>query len=349
MSIESRVSRLASKVHRRVSGWRRDLAEPAMTRDPGQTAPSKPDLPAIQWYRGYSDEDLSVFDDFPPVASDPQAGFMVDFLGVRTRATCASPFVSLAGRVFNTPAPVGDFHAETIEYVGLLKSVLSAKDRYAALELGAGWGPWLIGGAVAARRRGITDIRLHGIEGDPEHFVSMQAHFRDNGFDPADFRLDNAVIGVEAGRARWPKLADPSGDFALRPMVRSGADGESVGNSKETDYRGAVFDEFIDVEMLSIQSVLERDSLWDLVHIDVQGTETELCSASIELLNQRVRWLVIGTHSRKIDGDLIELFFRHGWLLENEKPARFNYNRHSASLEAMTVVDGTQVWRNPRH
>ena len=101
--------------------------------------------------------------------------------------------------------------------------------------------------------------------------------------------------------------------------------------------------------MLSFDSVLEREPLWDLVHIDVQGTESELCSDSVEILNQRVRWLVIGLHSRKIDGDLIDLFFRHGWILENEKPTRFDYNPSVASLEAMTNKDGTQVWRNPRH
>ena len=223
--------------------------------------------------------------------------------------------------------PVDDwFHAETIEYVGLLKSVLTAKDRYVALELGAGWGPWLISGATAARRRGIKDIRLHGVEGDPEHFASMQTHFRDNGFDPAAYRLDNAAIGVKAGRARWPKLADPSDDFAVRPLACSGEDGNFADGRERPRLQGAVFDEYIDVEMLSFDSVLEREPLWDLVHIDVQGTETELCSASAEILNQRVRWLVIGMHSRKIDGDLIDLFFRHGWILENEKPSRFDYN-----------------------
>lgn len=155
MSIESKVTRLASKVHRRLSGcWRRDPAAPAETRDLGQrTAPMEnlPRLPASQWYRGYSDEDLSVFDEFPPVSSDPQAGFIVDFLGVRTRVAHATPFTTLDGRVFGAPVPVSDwFHAETIEYVGLLKSVLTARECYVALELGAGWGPWLISGATAA-------------------------------------------------------------------------------------------------------------------------------------------------------------------------------------------------------
>lgn len=224
MSIESKVTGLASKVHRRLSGrWRREPAAPAETHDlVRKTASTEnlPHLPTCQWYRGYSDEDLSLFDEFPPVPSDPQTGFIVDFLGVRTRVTHATPFTSLDGRVFGTPVPVDDwFHAETIEYVGLLKSVLTARKRYVVLELGAGWGPWLISGATAAKRRGIKDIRLHGVEGDPEHFASMQTHFRDNGFDPAVYRLDNAVIGVKAGRSRWPKLAVPSADFAVRPLA----------------------------------------------------------------------------------------------------------------------------------
>jgi len=353
MSIESKVTGLASKAHRRLSGrWRREPFALAGTHNlVRKTAPTEnlPHLPTSQWYRGYSDEDLSLFDEFPPVTSDPQTGFIVDFLGVRTRVTHETPFSNLDGRVFGTPVPVDDcFHAETIEYVGLLKSVLTARKRYVVLELGAGWGPWLISGAMVAKRRCIKDIRLHGVEGDHEHFASMQTHFRDNGFDPAVYRLDNAVIGVKPGRSRWPKLAVPSADFAVRPLACSGEDGNFGTNAKDPDYRGAVFDEYIDVEMLSFDSVLERELLWDLVHIDVQGTETELCSASAEILNQRVRWLVIGTHSRKIDGDLIDLFFRHGWVLENEKPTRFDYNPSLASLEAMTTQDGTQVWRNPR-
>jgi FkbM family methyltransferase len=352
MSIESRVTGIASKVHRRLSGrWRRDRADPTGTPDAvpeTNAAEDRPPLPESQWYRGYSDQDLTLFDHFPPVKGHPQPGFIVDFLGIRTRVSHMKAFGIHDGRVFGTPVPVDDwFHAETVEYVGLLKSVLSAADRYVALELGAGWGPWLISGAAAARRRGIQDIRLHGIEGDPEHFASMRTHFRDNGFDPDAHRLDNAAVGVRAGRARWPKVAVPSDDFAMRPVDCTGEDGHYSGEEKRPDYRGAIFDH-IDVEMLAFDDVLDREPLWDLVHIDVQGTETELCSASIEMLNRRVRWVIVGTHSRKIDGDLMDLFFRHNWLLENEKPARFTYLPGFPTLEVMTTKDGTQVWRNPR-
>jgi hypothetical protein len=39
---------------------------------------------------------------------------------------------------------------------------------------------------------------------------------------------------------------------------------------------------------------------------------------------------------------------RAGWVLEHEKPAKFNFAPNPLTLEAMTTVDGTQVWRNPR-
>jgi hypothetical protein len=84
-----------------------------------------------------------------------------------------------------------------------------------------------------------------------------------------------------------------------------------------------------------------------LIHIDVQGTEAELCGAAIEELSARARYLVIGTHSRKLDGELIEIFHAAGWMLENEKPAILRYAT-SVPIEHMTIVDGTQVWRNPR-
>jgi hypothetical protein len=43
-----------------------------------------------------------------------------------------------------------------------------------------------------------------------------------------------------------------------------------------------------------------------LVPIDVQGWEAELCTGSVGTLNERVRWLVFPTHSRVLDGKMIE-------------------------------------------
>jgi hypothetical protein len=65
-------------------------------------------------------------------------------------------------------------------------------------------------------------------------------------------------------------------------------------------------------------------------------------------LNERVRWVVIGVHSRILDADLLRLFHGAGWILEHEKPTRFRFNPSKATFEAMVIADGTQVWRNRR-
>jgi hypothetical protein len=87
-----------------------------------------------------------------------------------------------------------DFHAEAAEWIGLLKTVITATDRYVAMEWGAGWAPWLIAGGLAARSRGIRDIKLYGVEADPAHFESMTQHFNDNDFPPQA----HPIVGLPA-------------------------------------------------------------------------------------------------------------------------------------------------------
>ena len=56
----------------------------------------------------------------------------------------------------------------------------------------------------------------------------------------------------------------------------------------------------------------------------------------------RLHWF-----SRKLDGDLYDLFHRGGWILENEKPTQMKYNRATAELEDMNRADGTQESSSP--
>ncbi len=108
MSIESKTTGITSTIHRRLSGrWRRDLGVPVEGNDPPVS--SAPEPPESQWYRGYSDEDLSVFEPFPPVPNQPRSGFIADFLEVWTRVAYATPFAQFDGQVFGTPVPVGDW------------------------------------------------------------------------------------------------------------------------------------------------------------------------------------------------------------------------------------------------
>ena len=315
----------------------RELASALQTKAPDDRAIEAP----LQLYRGYTDNDLALLDRFvarPPATAS--AGFITDFLGVRTRTSFVRGVEGLDGTVLGAPVPDDGWHSEAVEWVGLLKSVSTACDRFACMELGAGWGPWSVAAATAARLIGVTDVHICAVEADPGHFGFMLEHFRDNGLSPKTHHLIEGAVGIEIGRARWPKVQDPAADWGSRPL----AAGE-VGNM---DHIGRQFDEWFDVDVIPITQLLLGKDAWDLVHIDVQGWEVDLCAAAVELLDERVRWLVVGTHDARLHGDLMQLMFSRGWVLENEKPPRFVWASGVPSLIAMTTHDGTQVWRNPK-
>lgn len=305
--------------------------------------PARENRSPLQLYPGYGYEDLAIFEEFRNQAAKAQQGYIVDFLGGRIRiSSVAHASRHLDGQLLGIPVP-SDYHAEAIEWIGLLKSVKTARDDYAAMELGAGFGPWSIAGALAARQRGISRIRLCAVEADPQHFQFLRQNYSDNGFDPDEHTLIEAAVGGTAGVARWPAFTDSSDDWGSRPLMP-----QSIEESVAQDYLGRTFSNTIEVNIVPISDLLRREPLWNLVHIDVQGTEVDLIRAGIDDFNARVHWMVIGTHSRKLEGDLIEILFREGWMLEHEKPAKFKFRPDSPTLEAMTNLDGTQVWLNPR-
>jgi hypothetical protein len=82
---------------------------------------------------------LALFDQFS-VSRSPRPGFFTDFLGGRTRISSLYDAVGALDGHGGPPIPQ-DFHAEAAEWIGLLKTVITATDRYVAMEWGAGWAP----------------------------------------------------------------------------------------------------------------------------------------------------------------------------------------------------------------
>jgi len=182
------------------------------------------------------------------------------------------------------------------------------------------------------------------VEGDPGHYASLEQHLLDNGLNPSDHILLQAAVGVNPGKARWPRV-NSRNDWGSRPIpVAAGLNPKD----KISDYLGREFTDTMEVDVVPFSELLLRRKRWNLLHIDVQGEEAALCSSSTAALTQRVHWIVVATHSRLIEGELLSRFAAAGWVLENEKPTRFNFRAGAPSLESLTDHDGTQVWRNPK-
>ncbi|MFW7269318.1 FkbM family methyltransferase [Gluconacetobacter sp. Hr-1-5] len=291
----------------------------------------------------YSKEDIDFLQSWEIKDQKPLPGFVTDFVGQKTRISSLwHGCEGLDNVVLGLPVP-SDYRSGAGEWIGTLRAVAATKgDSFSAIELGAGNGPWITAAGKAAELRGIKNIYLVGVEGDPARFETMQQHIKDNALDKYSVELIQGAVGIENGTARWPILTDPKNEASARPMQE--------GNSEDEKYLSSSFnlENMIEVKVLSFSYILSKRPLWDFIHIDIQGGEYDICNKTISILNEKVRYIIIGTHSRKLDGDLIDLFFQNGWCLENEHPTVMNYNPNLNSLLNATIADGLQVWRNPR-
>jgi FkbM family methyltransferase len=279
--------------------------------------------------------DFSILNAFAPFpAKSPVADAFVDFLGSATKTRYLDPLNGLDGYVYRgVPRAAEAGHHGTSEWIGTLRSTLEAGGSFTAMELGAGWAPWLVVARRASALLGIADVSLTGVEASEEHYHYMVDHLTSNGIDPQQHALHRAIAAPEDGVAMFPRL------FANHDYGANAAFNETERKST------ANFGELEEIKALSLNTLLRGKARVDLIHIDIQGHELEVVKAGIEALNATTRRMVIGTHSRTIDGNMMDFLHGHGWICESESPCRLARNPNGS---LRLSVDGEQVWRNDR-
>ena len=263
----------------------------------------------------------------------PHPAYITNFLGVLVDPKFLPAI--LAGREGSIePIPIpANWHADIAEWAMALRTVELAKDRFTMIELGCGWGCWMNNTGVAARRRGLA-VTLIGVEGDPGHIAYAREATAANGFDPADVTLHHGIAAARSGRALFPRQALGAADWGLEPIFD--ATPEQIDEGVQSGACDAL-------PMLSLAELIGERRRIDLLHVDIQGGEAALIAGCLDILTERVAVLLIGTHSRQIEGELFERLLKAGWVLEIERPAIL-----SVSAAGPTVtVDGVQGWRNP--
>jgi hypothetical protein len=273
-------------------------------------------------------------------------GCFTNWLGIRTDADLFSNGDDFRNRVMPdlpvTEAGDGVF-AGYLEYASLLTAIESTPDRdtFTAVEIGAGWGPWISACGVVCRNLGFARTVLRGVEADQARHDMMRRHLARNGLMGApsiDCQTVRGAAWTENTTLRFPVIDLRDSGAAASDVILENAHGQ--------DYRGHE-SAFVDVPAFSLATICEGLGIIDYMHCDIQGAELALMTQAIDFLNARVRHLFVGTHSRVIDGGLIGLFHRHGWDILAEMPCQFNYNRNIPTLEGMTLRDGEIFVRNP--
>lgn len=316
----------------------------------GKQSASLQSASPLQVYSGYEEEDFQTIRKFANSAAAVDANHYTDGFGVKTLYECV-PFVNpqaLNVERLAFPVPDDGFHAEAIEYVALADALDRSllESAFCAVEIGAGWGPWITAAGVIARQKGCKELKLVGVEASSGRFPLMCRHLEMNGLRP----FANSVEDVQHGNvftrlfngAVWTHdgvIWFPESDVADMGSA-------ATASNEETDYRGAK-SENQSVPCRRLDTLLNDLGIVNFMHIDIQGAELDLLQDQIEWVSENVQTLMIATHSRPIEGKLIEMFFDHGWQLHREKPCRVDWNKN-CSIAGKTIVDGSQYWLNTR-
>lgn len=249
------------------------------------------------------------------------------------------------------------YNEDYYDFTDLVSSILNSNKSFCMVELGAGYGRWLVHGANACKLLNVELGSLIGCEAEPTHYKWMRQHFLDNGLDPAEHKLIEGVVSNQNGYLPFYVGKPDSwyGQSIAQNVIDYGAPVESFFEKikRKILRKHNATPSFINVPCYTLESILENVDFVDFMHVDIQGAEFDVLSASIDILNQKVKKVHIGTHSpdvepakgRDMDALIYELFEIHKWnnitriapLSENE----YDGNR-------IRFVDGVQTWSNPR-
>lgn len=265
----------------------------------------------------------------------PRPGYYVNFLGVAVPTDVFDFLHDKGGQLDQVPVPA-NYHADMAEWAAALRAIDLASingNSFTMIELGSGWGCWMANTGVAAKRRGLK-IEVLGVEGDPKHIAMCEHTMSANGIADDEYSVVRGIAAAGAGYALFPKHVGEE-RWASEPVF---------GLSKAEAESAVASGDYGLLKMKPLADIIGDRPRIDLLHMDIQGGEGDLVRDTLDVLQDKVSYLLIGTHSRMLEGQLMSMLLERGWALEIERPAIFGL----VSGKPQTSVDGVQGWRNPR-
>jgi hypothetical protein len=304
-----------------------------------------PTQSSIHEFSGITPEDVELLKRYVKSNNASELGYLTDFMGIRHSVKDLPHINDRDGSVITEiPIPNDTFHSDAIEYVGVFMAVEDADDTFTMFELGAGWGPWMsICGMACKTRGGFQSIDIIGVEGEANKIPYIQRHLKKNSLMPECAELESFHDLVHA--MIYHGVVNTDGLSMKFPLVS----GEHYGASLITDtssYRNATF---IEVPGYSPRFLFKNYDTVDIAHIDIQGYEGILFEneETVGVFKEKVKYICLGTHSRKIEGYLLEQLYNSGFILLREKPCHMALPKTKPeSFIDITTIDGTQIWRN---
>jgi len=291
-----------------------------------------------------------VFEKFSAYLGPVPEGCQTDYIGARMRCEYVATTTPSPSEVQMGPPPLDE---EYFEWIDILESVSRARGSYTMLELGAGYGRWVVRAALALRQRGIQKCHLVAVEAEPLHFKWLQQHFRVNDLNPAEHTLVQAVVSDQPGAALFyvgmPKGgADRADQWYGQAIARSY---EQLRTKTTKCYEGFPVLQLesgwksIEVPAVTLESLLRDLDRVDLIDMDVQGEELKIIQSAIDEVDRKVCRLHVATHTPELQKGLTEALGSRGWTCNFDFPC---FSTTETAFGPVSFGDGVQSWTNPR-
>ncbi len=300
-------------------------------------------MPAVSSALHIDPDFVSQTEDFfsrlKPFSGESPAGFKTDFLGIYTDIS----FIELLNpqthereqhaREISTRYPGLETGERYFECGSLLAALHEATEsqNFCMVELGGGWGARAVT-AHAMVQQIMPEAREFYIivEAMREHCDWIRKHMQDNGIDSERHSIMHAAIWVDNQPKLFPDCAGILGQSISYDAPTCVADltpeeaKESLLNIVKTGELGIV-DPFQSrggkqqtrkwsfVSSVTLRDILLPVERLDYIDVDIQGAEEKVIRDGIDLLEERVKRLHIGTHGEDIHAKLTELFDSRGW------------------------------------
>jgi FkbM family methyltransferase len=272
--------------------------------------------------------------------------FRVNGLGVKERCSFYDEETFTVWKDRCNTFPVLD--EEYLEWIDILEAVNGAVGCFTMIELGAGYGPWIVNAVAALRQKGRLPFKLVAVEADKAHFEYLKRHLLDNDIDPDQQDLHNVAVSGDGGFVTF-EGGDPTGwygqsinrnDVSKKDLIRGKLASIIPSLNKSAPDRH----NYVTVKAITLASILDKLTLVDLIDMDIQGEEALVVESSIEEMSAKVKRVHIGTHGHEIEDRVRTAFLAHNWQPINDYRCQAEQETPYGTI---SFLDGVQTWVNP--
>ena len=299
-------------------------------------------------------------------------GFLVDFFGTlidaRFRGISGVEPGKSEGAYVRTQVPRldGGNGEGWFEAINWIEAARAARNRFVMITLGACFGAQAVGAYRALQTINPMPCKLVAVEPEPENYLWLRKHFRDNGIDPEAHWLVAAAMSDANQPIFFPIGGAGSGvnncmstdqprerEILVEELIAQGRAEDTLRNLMLHNTTGIVTDvlsspriigEIELVSAVTLRDLLAPFEVVDYVEADIQQSEARVFPPFLDLLRQKVRRIHIGTHGTADHDMLHDIFLKSGWEIIFSYGPNATYDSEVGKFE---LNDGVLTVRNP--